>query len=88
MREAPQADLARPRTPEQKASPEIRRVFRGVAYAADRIVKIDYSRRAAEIYGANCRFETIPGGGHIFHGANAQKAAELLRAFALEEDRA
>lgn len=52
---------------------------------ADRIVKIDYSRRAAEVYGGQCRFETIPGGGHIFRGAAAQKAAELLRQFALEE---
>ncbi len=54
---------------------------------ADRIVKIDYSRRAAETYGKRCRLETIRGGGHIFHGDHAKKASELLRAFALEEDR-
>ena len=50
----------------------------------DRIVDIDYSCRAAKVYGERCRFVTVDGAGHIFLGANAKEAARLLVEFATE----
>ena len=50
----------------------------------DRIVNIDYSCRAAKVYGEHCRFVTIEGAGHGFRGKNAEEAAALLVDFASE----
>ena len=47
---------------------------------ADRIVKPDYSRKAAEGY-PDCRLEIIEGGGHGFSGRYDSRACDILRSF-------
>ena len=56
----------------------------------DRIVNLDYSRRAAEIYrqaGADVKFEILDGAGHGFRGKHDRQAIEILNTFVCEEDR-
>ena len=51
----------------------------------DKIVNIDYAKRANEIYaanGANIRFEIIEGGGHMFSQKYDVIAIEILKQFA------
>lgn len=45
---------------------------------ADRIVNVSYARRLKEIY-SNCRYEEIPGGGHMFCGKAEDLACCILR---------
>ena len=50
---------------------------------ADRIVDIEYARKAHVLY-PNCRYHEIEGGGHIFRGEANKEACRLLKKFAAD----
>ncbi len=47
---------------------------------ADPVVDIGYSQRLSRVY-ANCRYEEIDGGGHVFKGNADQQACQILREY-------
>ncbi len=47
---------------------------------ADRIVSIDYARKAKDLY-PNCEYHEIEGGGHVFKGECDDRACERIAAF-------
>ena len=49
----------------------------------DRIVKLRYARVLKDVY-PGCRYEEIPGAGHIFRGRYDERACAVLREFAQE----
>lgn len=47
---------------------------------ADRVVPVDYARRARSVY-PDCTYVEIEGGAHVFHGDHERQAREAITAF-------